>query len=59
MGEKTFGKGLVQYFFPMGDGSGLKVTVAKYLTPVSSYDISREGGLTPDVPCRDYPHGVC
>jgi C-terminal processing protease CtpA/Prc len=47
----------VQCFFPLGDGSGLKLTVAKYLTP-SQYDISRSGGLAPDIACRDYPHGV-
>lgn len=56
MGEKTFGKGVVQYFFPMGDGSGLKLTVAKYLTP-KMYDISKNGGLSPDFACKDYPHG--
>lgn len=56
IGERTFGKGLVQYYFPMGDGSGLKLTVAKYLTP-KSYDISKDGGLNPDIRCKDYPHG--
>lgn len=41
VGQKTFGKGVVQYYFPMDDsGSGLKVTVAKYLTP-DGYDITR------------------
>ena len=56
IGERTFGKGLVQYYFPMADGSGLKLTVAKYLTP-KSYDISKDGGLNPDIRCKDYPHG--
>jgi len=56
IGERTFGKGVVQYYFPMGDGSGIKLTVAKYLTP-SRFDISREGGLTPDVACSDHPRG--
>lgn len=56
VGERTFGKGLVQYYFPLGDGSGLKLTVAKYLTP-KNYDISRNGGLNPDILCKDYPHG--
>jgi len=56
IGERTFGKGVVQYFFPMDDGSGLKLTVAKYLTP-ARYDISRQGGLQPDKACSDYPHG--
>ena len=55
IGEKTFGKGVVQYYFPMGDGSGVKATVAKYLTP-NGYDITRAGGLMPDQACRDYPH---
>lgn len=56
LGERTFGKGVMQSYFPMGDGSGIKLTVAKYLTP-SKYDISREGGLQPDMHCSDYPHG--
>lgn len=54
IGEKTFGKGVVQYFFPLED-AGLKVTVAKYLTP-NGYDITRAGGIAPDKACRDYPH---
>lgn len=41
VGQKTFGKGVVQYYFPLDDqGSGIKVTVAKYLTP-AGYDITR------------------
>eukprot|EP00250_Pteridium_aquilinum_P007143 c16926_g1_i1 orf=20-2062(+) len=55
LGERTFGKGVVQYFFPMDDGSGLKLTVAKYLTP-KRYDISKQGGLLPNKLCSDYPH---
>ncbi|KAL3680577.1 hypothetical protein R1sor_023533 [Riccia sorocarpa] len=54
IGEKTFGKGVVQYFFPMDDGSGLKLTVEKYLTP-ARYDISKQGGLEPDRSCTDFP----
>mmetsp|Transcript_128 Transcript_128/g.290 ORF Transcript_128/g.290 Transcript_128/m.290 type:complete len:332 (-) Transcript_128:164-1159(-) len=55
IGTKTFGKGLVQWFFPVGNSDGgLRVTVAKYLTP-SGYDIAREGGLVPDVVCDDVP----
>lgn len=57
VGQKTFGKGVVQFYFPMDDaGSGLKVTVSKYLGP-TGYDISRNGGITPDITCNDYPHG--
>jgi carboxyl-terminal processing protease len=33
VGEKTFGKGLIQSLFDLADGSGLAVTVAKYETP--------------------------
>ncbi|GLC39872.1 hypothetical protein PLESTB_001311400 [Pleodorina starrii] len=59
VGERTFGKGLVQYYFPLREGKdgGLRVTVAKYLTP-SGYDISgRKAGLAPDRACTDFPHG--
>ncbi len=47
LGTKTFGKGLVQSVRPLGDGSGLAVTIAKYLTP-SGRDINKEG-IPPDV----------
>ena len=47
LGTKTFGKGLVQSVRPLGDGSGLAVTIAKYLTP-SGRDINKQG-IAPDV----------
>jgi carboxyl-terminal processing protease len=47
VGTKTFGKGLVQSVRPLGDGSGLAVTIAKYLTP-SGRDINKHG-IDPDV----------
>ncbi|MGL6342110.1 MAG: carboxyl-terminal processing protease CtpC, partial [Waterburya sp.] len=47
LGTKTFGKGLVQSVRPLGDGSGLAVTIAKYLTP-NGRDINKEG-IHPDV----------
>jgi len=46
IGTQTFGKGLVQSVRPLGDSSGLAVTVAKYLTP-SGRDINKLG-ITPD-----------
>ncbi|HEY9807691.1 MAG TPA: carboxyl-terminal processing protease CtpA [Candidatus Obscuribacterales bacterium] len=46
VGEKTFGKGLIQSLFELSDGSGLAVTVAKYETP-SHRDINKLG-ITPD-----------
>lgn len=33
VGTKTFGKGIVQNIYNLSDGSGLKVTIAKYYTP--------------------------
>ncbi|HTX58136.1 MAG TPA: S41 family peptidase, partial [Verrucomicrobiae bacterium] len=33
MGERTFGKGVVQPIFPLPDGSAVKITTARYLTP--------------------------
>lgn len=47
VGTQTFGKGLVQSVRGLGDGSGVAVTVAKYLTP-SGRDINHEG-IAPDV----------
>ena len=47
VGTKTFGKGLVQSVRHLGDGSGLAVTVAKYLTP-SGRDINKLG-IEPDI----------
>lgn len=47
VGTKTFGKGLVQSVRGLGDGSGLAVTIAKYLTP-SGRDINHDG-IHPDV----------
>lgn len=47
VGEKTFGKGSVQTIETFSDGSSLKVTVAKWLTP-SGISINEEG-LTPDI----------
>ncbi|MEM8831671.1 MAG: carboxyl-terminal processing protease CtpC [Cyanobacteria bacterium P01_G01_bin.19] len=47
LGTKTFGKGLVQSVRPLGDGSGLAVTIAKYLTP-NGTDINKEG-IPPDI----------
>ncbi len=47
VGKKTFGKGLVQSVRSLSDGSGLTVTVAKYLTP-SGKDINKNG-IDPDI----------
>lgn len=47
LGQRTFGKGSVQSVVKLGDGSGLKLTVARYYTP-SGKSIQAEG-ITPDV----------
>ncbi|MGA9379660.1 MAG: carboxyl-terminal processing protease CtpC [Phormidium sp.] len=47
VGTKTFGKGLVQSVRPLGDGSGLAVTIAKYFTP-SGRDINH-AGIAPNI----------
>ena len=47
MGERTFGKGVVQTIYPLPDGSAVKITTARYLTP-RNRDINHLG-ITPDV----------
>lgn len=47
VGEKTFGKGSVQQLEQMRNGSSLKITVAKWLTP--SGKSIMDDGLEPDV----------
>jgi len=47
IGEKTFGKGSIQTLENFKDGSSLKITVAKWLTP-SGISITDEG-LMPDI----------
>lgn len=47
VGEKSFGKGSVQELEQMANGTSLKVTVAKWLTP-SGHSIMHDG-LEPDV----------
>lgn len=47
VGTTTFGKGLVQSVRGLGDGSGVAVTIAKYLTP-SGRDINTLG-IEPDI----------
>jgi len=47
VGVQTFGKGSVQTILPLGDGSGLRLTTAKYYTPKGR---SIHGvGINPDI----------
>ena len=50
VGAKTFGKGLVQSVRGLSDGSGMTVTIAKYLTP-DGRDIHKHG-IDPDVQAK-------
>jgi carboxyl-terminal processing protease len=54
MGTKTFGKGVVQTIFPLPDGSAVKITTARYLTP-RNRDINHLG-ITPDVVVGENKH---
>ena len=47
MGTQTFGKGSVQTVVELEDGSGLKLTIAKYFTP--KHRSIQELGIAPDV----------
>ncbi len=46
VGETTFGKGSVQQIYTLGDGSELRVTIARWYTPDNN-TIDKEG-ITPD-----------
>jgi carboxyl-terminal processing protease len=54
VGSRTFGKGLIQTLIPLGDGSGLAVTVARYVTPsgrdIQAVGIEPDHSLTGDEP---------
>lgn len=47
VGEKTFGKGSVQKLIDLPDGAELKVTIAKWYTPLDK-NINQQG-ITPDI----------
>jgi carboxyl-terminal processing protease len=51
VGTQTFGKGTVQTIIPLSDGSGLRLTTAKYFTP--NHRSIQEKGVTPDIIVED------
>ncbi|NLG32808.1 MAG: S41 family peptidase, partial [Syntrophomonadaceae bacterium] len=54
VGEKTYGKGLVQRIYPLQDGAALKLTIQKYYTPDGT-DIN-EIGINPDYQVENDPN---
>ncbi|MGM0843828.1 MAG: S41 family peptidase [Bacillota bacterium] len=50
IGTKTFGKGTVQQPVPMGDGSNIKLTMFKWLTPEGNW--IHKKGIQPDIPVK-------
>jgi len=46
LGQKSFGKGTVQTVIPLGDGSALRLTTARYYTPDGTF--IHEKGIEPD-----------
>ena len=56
IGEKSFGKGSVQTLFPLTDGSGVYVTIARYYTP--SGKVIDHVGLSPDIEVKGEPDRV-
>ncbi|HEY9871720.1 MAG TPA: S41 family peptidase [Candidatus Obscuribacterales bacterium] len=59
VGEKSFGKGLVQAINKLEDGSGVNITIARYVTP-NNTDINKKG-IVPDyqveLKAEDYQQG--
>lgn len=53
IGQQSFGKGSVQTIIPLSDGSGLRLTTAKYFTP-KGREIHGKG-ITPDIVVEDRP----
>ncbi len=51
IGEKTFGKGTVQQLESLSNGSSVKITVAKWLTP-SGLSIDKNG-INPDIEVKE------
>lgn len=68
LGERSFGKGVVQYYFPLPatgtpssspsttGGGGVRVTVGAYTTPRGRQPTA-DHGLTPDARCEGTPSG--
>ncbi len=51
IGEKTFGKGLVQNVFRLSNGGAIHLTIARYLTPSGAY--IHKKGIEPDIVVKE------
>lgn len=47
IGEKTYGKGVIQTVYSLSDGSGLKITTDEYFTP--NHNKINKVGILPDI----------
>lgn len=52
IGMRTYGKGAIQTYFDLIDGSGLKLTTHRYLTP-SGHQVEGRG-ITPDIEVPEF-----
>ncbi|MDI6873230.1 MAG: S41 family peptidase [Actinomycetota bacterium] len=51
VGETTFGKGSIQQIFRQPDGTGIRLTIARYYTPLGT-NIDDQG-IAPDIPVKN------
>ena len=50
VGARSYGKGTVQTVIPMGQGTAMKLTTARYFRPLGE---SVDGGIEPDIEAED------
>ena len=60
VGTTTYGKGIVQRVFDLGDGTAVKLTISKYYTPNGNniHDIGIEPDVKVELPAEVYEDGV-
>ena len=54
VGTRTFGKGVVQTVLSLPGGASLKITIARYVTPLG-HNIQHKG-IEPDIVVAQSPH---
>lgn len=60
VGTTTYGKGIVQRIFDLGDGTAAKITISKYYTPAGNniHGIGIEPDVEVEIPTEAYDDGV-